>query len=89
MSKQVQDCAFVPCDCHAEGTGKLKTVEDHQRKIWALENQLVEVANLVAALEVVSWQLAQVEAPGEMGQLRDAVIGISKSLETRVARMDG
>lgn len=67
----------------------MSMAQDHQKRIWALENQLVEVANLVAALEIVSWQLAQVEAQGEMGQLRDAVIGISKSLETRVARLDG
>lgn len=66
----------------------MSIAQDHQKRVWALEGQLADVANLVAALEVVSWQLCQVEAQGEIGQLRDAVIGISKSLETTVARLD-
>lgn len=66
----------------------MSMTQDHQKRIWALEGQLADVANLVAALEVVSWQLCQAEAQGEMGQLRDAVIGISRALDCEIRRWD-
>lgn len=58
--------------------------QESQRHVWALEGKLGAIANLVSALEIVSWQLAQASAEGEMAQLRDAVIGISYAMQREI-----
>lgn len=54
--------------------------QDQQQRLWNLESKLNNIANIVAALEVVSWQLAQSAVPDDVKQFRDAVIGISHAL---------
>lgn len=51
-----------------------------------IDTRMGEVAYLAAALAVVAGQLEQVEARGEMHQLRNAVVGISRALEREFAR---
>ncbi|CAM3387074.1 hypothetical protein PANO111632_17180 [Paracoccus nototheniae] len=51
-----------------------------------LDTRMGEVAYLAAALAVVVGQLEQVEARGEMHQLRNAVVGISRALDREIAR---
>lgn len=46
-----------------------------------LDNKLARIANLVSALDVIAWSFAQHRIAGELGQIRDAVIGIHSALE--------
>lgn len=62
------------------------TAEDIKQERDELSQKLCDVENLVAALEVVSWQLCQMSFDGEPAQLRDAVVGISRSMAREVRR---
>ncbi|WP_288943733.1 hypothetical protein [uncultured Roseovarius sp.] len=59
---------------------------DWREEHCKLELKLSEVSNLVAALQVVAWQLRQtsLEPRTELSELRNAVIGIGDGLEKLV-----
>ena len=64
-------------------SGMWRVSDTEKEQIWALESKLNNIANLVAALEVVSWQLAQSDVPDDVKPFRDAAIGISHALHVQ------
>lgn len=88
MGDCMQDVRFVPSTHYAEDSGKMKSADDFMRERDQLGAQLAEIEGLVAALAVIAWQIGQVDATGEMHQLRNAVIGISRALDREIARSD-
>lgn len=66
----------------------MKSADDYMRERDQLGAQLSEISNLVAALEIVSWQLAQISRGEDISQLRDAVVGISRALLREVELRD-
>ena len=86
MSDCMQDVRFVRSEPHSTEPGKLKGTEDYMRERDQLDGKIAEIECLTAALAVVAWQLGQVEVSGEVHQLRNAVIGISRALDREVER---
>lgn len=52
------------------------------------EDCLADVANLAAALQVISWQLCQqsIDHGSELAELRDATVGVSRALSALMER---
>lgn len=86
MSDCMQDVRFVRSEPHSKDPSRLKGAEDYMRERDQLGAQLAEIESLVAALAVIAWQIGQVDATGEMHQLRNAVIGISRALDREIER---
>ena len=59
-----------------------QSIKSHADRVNELECQLNDVEGLVAALEIVSWQLCQesIADPG-LASIRSAVIALSSSLD--------
>ena len=65
----------------------MKTADDFRRERDELDAVLADLGNLVAALRVVSWQLCgeAIDRHSELGELRDAVVGIGNAMHARIA----
>lgn len=57
-------------------------------KLCQQEQAICDLSNLIAALQVLCFDLADVpiERGSELAMLRSAVLGVGKALEERVAR---
>lgn len=66
----------------------MKTAEDYRAEIDRVGEVLGDVELLVSALSVVADQLQNVSAHGELHQLRNAVVGISRALDREIHRFD-
>lgn len=62
----------------------MKTADDYRAERDKLDAKLAEISDLIAALDIIAWQVAQASAEGEMAQLRDAVVGISYALSREI-----
>ncbi|MFN3276105.1 MAG: hypothetical protein ACK41U_15715 [Paracoccus sp. (in: a-proteobacteria)] len=64
----------------------MKTADDYRVERDELGARLAEVENLAATLSVISDQLEQIEARGELHLLRNAVVGLSRALTREIER---
>ena len=64
----------------------MKTADDFRREHDELDAVLTDLGNLIAALQVISWQLCgeAIDRHTELGALRDAVVGITNAMSARV-----
>ncbi|WP_170332451.1 hypothetical protein [Ruegeria arenilitoris] len=58
-----------------------------QEKIRAYESQITAAVNLVDALQIVAWDFASTQIEDQnLNQIRNAVVGLSDSLENVLAK---